>query len=300
MRNVASPLDGFRSPFGVRDVASQSNLPISARFWRVYISEVDGGGYSEAKEVRFLRSVGDPAPLSGSAIASSSFGGSTADKAFDNNTGTFWTSGDGTSPQWIGYDFGSGNAEAITALTYNQDSGRAPKTFKVQYSDDGSVWNDCGWDVELQTVWIGARTFVKPTGPSNAKRRWRLLVTAPVNTGDYVNIEELTFKTTGDVAIPYTGFFYGSGYYGTAFVERAFDGNSSTNWLSPNNTMPHWLVFDFGGETNVTGVTITATDGGRRPKDFALQYSNDGTSWTTDWSVAGATWSSSTQTFTKP
>lgn len=309
MRKIISPLGGFRSPFGIKSGAAPSP-PVSARYWRLFINSPVGGtsDYSEISELEMFTLIGgSDVTTGGTPIASSAFGGSVAANAFDGTKpgGSVWISGAASAPQWIGYDFGAGNPQAIVAIaiSISGSTGRAPRDFQVEYSADGSTWLSANWVVTGQIDWTGSqtRTYTKPTGPSDPKRMWRLNVTDTVSSGDYVQIAELEFNVNGAGA-PRSGFILGgSGYFGTAFPSFAFDGSTGgTNWISPNQTKPHWIGYDYGVGRNVNSVTITATDGNRAPKNFDIQYSQDGITWTTEWSVAGATWPSATQTFTKP
>lgn len=278
----------------------------SARYWRLFIdSPANGiGDYSELTEFEMFESIGGSnVATGGTPFESSHFGGAIVDHIFDGVKpgGDVWISG-GSGTQYVGYDFGAGNDKAIVAigLSIAGSTGRAPGNFHMEYSSDGSTWNSADWVVTGQIDWTGSqtRTYYKPTGPSDAKRMWRLYVTDTVSSGDYVQIAELTFKVGGSAPTAHGFVMAGSGYFGTAWPSFAFDGSTGgTNWISPNSTKPHWIGYDYGVGNDVDSITITATDGNRAPKDFDIQYSQDGSSWTTEWSVTGATWGSSTQTF---
>jgi len=74
-----------------------------------------------------------------------------------------------------------------------------------------------------------------------------------------------------------------------------------SGWASTNTAFPHWWKYDFGSgnAVNVVGVSIIARGpaadgvGGTvnmmAPKDFAIQWSDDNSSWTTKWSETGKT-----------
>jgi hypothetical protein len=114
------------------------------RYWRVYITAATGTPHLDTSEIEFRASVGGADQcVGGTAIYSNQTGGFEAAKAFDDTTSTTWYINQGTFalPQWIGYDFGAGNAKDVVefALTCWQP-GESPKDFQLQYSDDGSTW----------------------------------------------------------------------------------------------------------------------------------------------------------------
>ena len=278
--------------------------PVAYRYWRIYITATQASttsDYAEISELEMFTSVGGAdVTTGGTPIASSSFGGSVAANAFDGikTSGSVWTSGNTTFPHWLGYDFGAGNGKVIVAVGISiMGSSRAPRDFQIEGSHDGVTWYSVNWNVSYQIDWAGyqTRTYYKPLAHTEAKRKWRINVTSPVQAGNYAQIAELTFKVNG-VSPQMRGFVMG---LGSAWPSYAFDGSTSgTNWISANTTMPHWIGYDYGTYTPVNSVTITATDANRAPKDFDIQYSNDGTTWTTAWSIAGVSdWSTTTKTF---
>lgn len=123
------------------------------RYWRISASGSTGGPGSGhdglgLNEVQF-RVAGVNQTGSGTALASSSFSGSSPANAFDGNGATTkWDSDfSGAWPQWIGYDFGSGVTKDITAVAIWPNLNlRAPAAFDVQYSDNGSTWTTL-WSV---------------------------------------------------------------------------------------------------------------------------------------------------------
>jgi len=90
----------------------------------------------------------------------------------------------------------------------------------------------------------------------------------------------------------------------------SFAAFNTGNACDPNKTaqhaffgFPHWWKYDFGSgnAVDIFGVSIVARSGGSdgaggsvnmtAPKNFNVQYSDDNSSWTTKWSVTGATFS---------
>ena len=62
---------------------------------------------------------------------------------------------------------------------------------------------------------------------------------------------------------------------------RAFDQNTGTGWFYKGAT--GWLQYDLGHTERVESYTIRSASGlaARDPKDWQLQGSNDGSTWTT-------------------
>ncbi|WP_242356059.1 MULTISPECIES: fibronectin type III domain-containing protein [Anaeromyxobacter] len=140
--------------------------PNSHRYWRLLCTRTSGKylGFAEIE----LRSGGPD--LTGSGVASDSGHYNTWDagKAVDNSTSTAFTTSTTrattTNPVWWRYDFGEGNATAITeiAIMPRQDGyfREAPSDFCWQWSDDGLSWTSqrcyAGW------AWASAAQQVIP------------------------------------------------------------------------------------------------------------------------------------------
>lgn len=131
----------------IRDPRVANPDPVSARYWRIFITETRTTSdtiFASIAEIE-LRATAGGADQTGSGTAyASSQTTNTASGAFDNNPATWWSSGSNESaPQWIAYDFGSAVSVAqITIQSGNTAAlaARAPRSFEVQYSDDGSTW----------------------------------------------------------------------------------------------------------------------------------------------------------------
>lgn len=128
-----------------------------------------------------------------------------------------------------------------------------------------------------------------------AHRHWRLYVTAVANGGGYVAIEEFAFVGADGAVLSVGGTPSASSEYPGGYqASKAFDGNFSTLWHSGTGSLPQWLAYDFGSAVEVVGVRIMPRQENvnQSPKDFKLQYSDDGSSWADAFSIAGVTsWS---------
>lgn len=134
---------------------------------------------------------------------------------------------------------------------------------------------------------------------------WRVLVST--NNGyAYTNLVELMFdgaQATGGSPV------FSSQYDATWSAEKAFDGvvAGDFGWSSViNDIAGAYIGYAFAAPRSVGSVTIVARTSGAgltgMPKDFAIQSSDDGATWTTEWSVTGQTgWTANeTRTFTRP
>ena len=126
-------------------------------------------------------------------------------------------------------------------------------------------------------------------------RYWRINITAVNGNLTSVSLANLELYT----AIP--GANIASG--GTASASSVFAGiyvaslafNSQLNdfWNSAAGA-PQWLAYDFGAgnEKAIVSVGLHGRDGpaaDQMPKDFDVQYSDNGSTWTTEWSVTNQT-----------
>jgi hypothetical protein len=116
----------------------------AARHWRIYVTAGFATDYTTIAEIELRATHGGADQTgSGTASASSFFSGQPASNAFDNSASSSWTSGATSKPQWIAYDFGSGNDVDIVQIALQSLAsfqGRMPKDFALESSSDGSTW----------------------------------------------------------------------------------------------------------------------------------------------------------------
>lgn len=132
---------------------------------------------------------------SGSCTADTSYGsGYECDKAFDDNTGTSWSSSTGAFPHWIKYDFGNGVAYAITKMTLEMtvDASNHSKSFDLEGSNDNSSWSNVYSGVHADDETQQTFTFANTT----AYRYYRLTFTDNWSGGTASNIKELEYMNT--------------------------------------------------------------------------------------------------------
>lgn len=117
--------------------------------------------------------------------------------------------------------------------------------------------------------------------------RWRILVSANDGASDFaLNVSEMQLRATVGGANIATG---GTAFSSTAFsgneASFAFDGNAATMFNSADLSFPAHLGYQLASSQVVRSVWIRAGDtavrAARAPRTFAVQYSNNGTDWTT-------------------
>lgn len=138
--------------------------------YRVYVSSNNGASYVSLTELEMINTVGIGLTTGGTPSASSTFSaGWEADKAFDGNrnTATAWASASGGPPQWLAYQFSTPRYPEEYRMTFSRESAaEAPKSFTIQYSDDGSNWTDV-WTMHNQTSWNSNQTrFFRHVDPA--------------------------------------------------------------------------------------------------------------------------------------
>jgi hypothetical protein len=141
------------------------------RRWRIYITAGFATDYTTIAEIE-LRAVVGGADITGSgtAYASSFFSGQPASNAFDNSTGSSWTTADAVKPCWIAYDFGLGNEVEIKQFTMQALAswqGRMPKDFELQSSGEDGIWTTVAAFAN-EPAWSSGeiRVYTPLTGPA--------------------------------------------------------------------------------------------------------------------------------------
>lgn len=272
------------------------------RYWRVYITAINGGTSASIAELEMRESIGgSDVTGSGTATASSQFSGTfVPSRAFDNNTSTAWASLDFSTPQWLKYDFGSGSAKDIVelAITRRPQIDQAPVTWTLDYSDDDSTWTtlyriggEADWNSTVRT--FSASSYPDVSGEN--QYFWRLRSTA-VDGGTCVAMAELRMYTNPLGANECTG---GTPYSSSIFEAggpdyEAFDGvgndgiTAGSYWAGM--TTAEWIGYKFASAKAITTIAVVArtTFQNQAPKDFLLEYWN-GSSYTTAMTISGIT-----------
>lgn len=129
---------------------------VNKRFWRLNV-EVPEGGVFDTVQIEALEmygTVGGPNLLTGGTVTESSH--TNSNDAAGMVAGLYpWTAAF-TWPQWVAYEFPVGTTPSIVSVKIKGSSGfvsRSPKTFHIQFSDDGTTWTTY-WSV-YNTPWWG-------------------------------------------------------------------------------------------------------------------------------------------------
>ena len=135
------------------------------RYWRVLTltgPENSSSGYQSLTDIELRNSSGTDQIPSGGSASASAFQNSTygPDKAFDGSLSTSWFDSAEGLPQWVEWDFGSGNAKVISsyAIKCGGNNIYTPKGWRLQCSDDHSVWRTL--HTVLTTTWTNNETKV--------------------------------------------------------------------------------------------------------------------------------------------
>lgn len=146
----------------------------------------------------------------------------------------------------------------------------------------------------FQAVVKGRRVY-DPRSPSVVSeytpiraRFWRVYITATRTTDSFFSsINEIQIRaTTGGADQTGTGTATASSDAGASFdAAKAFDDSNSTFWSSSSGAgSPQWIRYEFTSQVEVREILMRsgdATRAPRMPRTFQIQYSTDGTNWTT-------------------
>jgi hypothetical protein len=282
----------------------ERNIIMAAhRHWRLYCRANNSETQIiNIRELEFRESIGGADNTSGGTASASSetaFGLGPASAAFNNTGSDNWQSHNSQSlPQWIKYDYGSGNAKDNVEMRITCGSPTLhPVSWDLQYSDDNSNWTTL-FSQENETGWANAgdqKTFSSGDSPTanGANTFWRVRVTDS-ESGSATQIARLQLREIGGGSDVCTG---GKAFASTATnhpADNAFDGLSSTGW-NPSTGKVGWVGYRFSSEKTIVQIAISAPESpfqASAPKDFVLEYW-DGSAYQTALTVTGQTgWTS--------
>lgn len=272
------------------------------RYWRIYVTASNGTTWHQiGAELELRQSIGGADESSvGTASASGQISNDyAASKAFDNTAGTMWNAPAATGRLQFAF---ATNREVVEYTVAARNDGfltDTPKNWTFEYSDNGTSWSTAH-TVTNATGWsLGeVRTYSFTTVGEH--RYWRINVSANNGSAGNVAIAEMELRASSggaDLTTPYPTLT--SGDESSFPFINALDNNTSTfhQWLGA--TLPKYAGVDFGSATkDIVQISITAhmSYSDRCPKDFSIQWSDDGSTWTTAWSVTGQTGWTSGQT----
>jgi hypothetical protein len=237
-------------------------------------------------------------------------------KAFDNST-NYWI-GTGGGVDWLQLDLGIGASATLSSYTIQvnvvPEPNRAPKNFTMKGSNDGTTWTTVDTQTN-QTSWTSGEIRTFTLGATSAAYRYfRLDITANNGDATYTQVAELHLIGTQITAqasdfAPHDLTSNSShspivtsatSFFSTLDAYHAFDGNldGSHRWLGQGSGVDS-LTINFGSGNTFTllgywiALNTSISEPNRAPKNWTIEGSNNGSSWTTIDTVTNETaWTS--------
>ena len=282
------PLAGYGTTLSAGDTD-----PGARQRWRLLVhSPGNNQLFLGAAELLFhVEGTLGPVIQSGTPVASDERAGFEAANLFDGSNTSYWSPPAAPSyPASVELDFGSASTvRAVRLQARNDFPGQCFGSFDVQYHD-GANWTTA-WSVRGADDFSTSedRVYLAPYALDPAigvHRYWRTRALSGGNASNFWSVAEIEFR-----AVPAGADLTGSGSAISSSdrsgfeASRAFDNAAGTCWSPVQDPpTPLFIGYDFGvGETEeVLEVTITARNDGfhtQNMRRFALEYSDDGTSW---------------------
>lgn len=131
---------------------------------------------------------------------------------------------------------------------------------------------------------------------------WRVNCTA--TGGNIITLADIAFYGVSGISAPISlvggTASASSSLNGSTLPANAFDGNAGSLWASaavPSTGTPQWIQYQFIGAVSVVFISIQINSDvnqfpGGAIKDFTIQSSPNGTTWTTQNTLIGYVWAS--------
>lgn len=282
------------------------------RYWRVlqYRNNTGQTGIAELQLAKTAGGVNLCSVVGGTPSASGNYGGYEPYRAFDgvtNSGSSEWAvSGGRNSQHWLAWDFGAGHAFTINEVRIAPmtDNGATPRTFAVQWSDDGAAWTTHYYGLYDGTYSYGSfHAFTKPTpGPTHRYLGFFNTMSAGEkyygqSAGSYLDlvareVEMAAFVTGPNICVGGSGHWYPASDAAT----NLFDGNYGSEAYNGGGGCTHCAVwYDFGSPTAIAEIRYTRGDGYnsnyfRSPGEGEFIYSDDGKGWSVGNSYSDVTY----------
>ncbi|USN14227.1 putative tail protein [Brevundimonas phage vB_BpoS-Kabachok] len=134
-------------------------------------------------------------------------------------------------------------------------------------------------------AWKAAPVGIKPMLSFGAHARWRILYHTAV--ADYITVRDVVMtKVAGGPQLATGGTASASSSRGSTWsADKAFDADPATAWQSTFNASEgSWLRYDFVEPVEIGYVAMTTSSTRTGAISWDVQYSDDGTTWTTAYS----------------
>jgi hypothetical protein len=111
---------------------------------------------------------------------------------------------------------------------------------------------------------------------------WRLNITENNGEPAFLAISEVEMRATVGGADQCSGGTATASTSGGGAAANAFDNSASTRWSTDNLVLTGWLRYQFAAPVDIVEYTIQAHPiaPDRSPKNWTLEYSDNGSSWT--------------------
>jgi len=253
--------------------------PIYGRYVRIIASKLSndqyGNFYFQLAEIKV-----EEIPYS----ASASSAHWSAYNALDGNGSLSCWSSNGhssaASTEWIRVDLGA--TRTVTGVRVLPRSGGLcfPTAFKFQYSNNGSSWTDVPGQSYTNYPNPGSNWQIfKFATPVNA-RYIRMYATSPSrDEGSTYFFQLAEISICSNIMSTPSASSYISGWWTSALA----DNDNGSYWSSQGHSSAsstEWVAFDMGSTKKISGISVVARVDYCFPKDFKIQYSNNGSTWT--------------------
>lgn len=240
-----------------------------------------------------------------SGTVSASYGGSTAWQAFDGSSLTYWDASGTSFPVTLSYQFPAAKKVYTVKVTTQNTTNL---TVTIQGSNNGSSWTSltaaegraftAGQPETFKLLVVGSYTYYRlyfNTGNTyvfltNVELFGGVDVYYTVDGSSPDLVNRVPVKTTNSIE---SGWTSSASSESTGFEAwKAFDNDTGTSWLANTaNLVPQSLTAQKSTAETISAYAVTADTYVGAPKDFKLQGSNNGSSWTDLDTRTGITWS---------
>lgn len=213
------------------------------------------------------------------AEAGSESGTSTADKAVDGNSSTWWCADSGNMPQWLSLDLKE--EQTFNKIRMYMYGGTSSVDYTILGSNDKEDWQPIYTGIgekpkqaeNSQSVFLdipaaGTYRYLK-TEFSKVEGNWATIVELEVyndpalsNVNHAWDASATASSTSAPVSAP----------------SKSVDGDSTTYWCASSGNMPQWIQYDLG-ESKKIGFINMYMVGGTSSVSYQLEGSDDGSNW---------------------
>lgn len=264
------------------------------RYWRwIDITLKAGVNYLAIQELRLVGTSGSDLAATMTASGGLTWGDAQklADDVLNDDSPNFSAATVTGGGFWIEADLGSDQEVVGTRFSGAQSSTESPTGMTLQWSDDGSSWTTArSWSGIAHP---GASTMSQTyllTDPASGHRYWRW--SGISLTGSYLEISEL--RVVDAAGTRYGATMTSSAAPSYASAQDLADGSTSTRtyWDAATATAGgFWIQADLGLPYVVAGMQMASYNtSDHYPSDVTLQWSDDGSSWTTFGTWSGLTY----------